>query len=338
MRPFVVSAAAFYLYIITPAFADLVPTDGQFRGTLGEFTLMDNVKSKAPIINIKKAKNILQRRDASCDLNYKKLLSTTNRMIAVEELYAATQMCRNSFYQDSLKDWRDGNESIFGESILPFFQEAFYTDLASNAYFGDMQRPQDPNAEWSTTMYDGIFKWARYYAATGVIKPGQTFAMPVTDMRANPQTAYAVIKSAADRRPTLMRNLPASEQAFYVDAAIKDGYNEYLRALGDESSFIVQRYANGVEISSYLGIPIYVDPLWEAILEELYGANNHALILTIKGNMVFATDKEYGEGPSGKDALVVWYDFEHMSWKFQQFVKAGTQIALPEFFVFALPA
>lgn len=327
----------FYTAIISPAFQDLVPTTGAFTGILGEFTLMDDVVTKRNIINIKRTKNILQRRDASCDLNYKKLMGTTNRIISVEELYSAVKHCANGFYQGSLKDWRNG-DPLFGNKILPFFQSATITDIASNSYFGDDERPEVAGMEWSTTKFNGIFKWCIRYAQAGVIPASQTFTMPAVDMLNNPATAMAVIKSAYDRQPTLMKNMPAGEKAFYVSSPINEGYQEYLRSLGEESSYIVERYANGVNVQSYNQIRIYVDPIWESILLELYGPNSNALMLTLRGNMIFATDKNYGEGPELDEAIMVWYEKKDLSWYFQQFMKAGTQLALPEFVVFSLPA
>ncbi len=62
------------------------------------------------------------------------------------------------------------------------------------------------------------------------------------------------------------------------------------------------------------------------------------LFLPIRGNFVFATDKNYGEDDgSGTDkSLIIWYDQEHFTWKYMMFLKAGTQIALPEFVVYAI--
>jgi hypothetical protein len=336
-KTFYIRKDEFYTAVLTPAFQDLIPNTGNFNGTLGEFTYYGDVVTKQHIINIKRTKNILQRRDASCDLNYKKLMGTTDRIITVEELYAATQHCANGFYRGSLKDWRN-NDPLFGNKILPFFQEATLTDITSNAYFGDTQRIETPAQEWSTTKFDGIFKWLRKYAAAGVIPASQTFAMPAGDLRQAPATCFALVKSAYDRQPTLMRNTPAGEKAFYVSDPINSGYNDYMRQLGDESSFIVERYANGVEVSSYLGIRIYVEPIWEAVLAELYGQNSNALILTLRGNFIFATDEQYGEGPNLDESIMVWYERKDLSWYFQEFLKAGTQLALPEFTVFSLPA
>ncbi len=153
---FIIPALSFHLSIIVPAFQDVLPKDGIYSGTLSEWTLMDNVATKRPILDIRRVKNILQRRDASCDLNYKKVMGVTARTVSTEELYAATNWCRQEFYQDSLKEFRN-NDPLFADKILPFFLEAVRTDILSNAYFGDISRL--PTAEWSTNKYDGIFKW-----------------------------------------------------------------------------------------------------------------------------------------------------------------------------------
>lgn len=324
------------MFVIAPAFQDLTNTD-MFQGTLPEFTLMDNVKSKAPIIDIKRTQNILQRRDTSCDLNYKKLMGATNRIITVDELYAATKQCKNAFYTDALKDWRNG-DPLFGNRILPFFKRAVATDVLSNAWFGDISRIKIVNSEWSTTEFDGVFKWIQTYFNAGVIRAEQGFNTPVTDMRANPATAYGIIKSLYDKQNPLMRAYAPTDKAFYVHPAIAEGYKDYLRSLGNGDKDTLIMYANGVSISTYNGIPIIPEPTWEPIMYELYGENKTAAILTLRGNMVFATDKEYGEGENLDQALMVWYEKKDLSWYFQQFLKAGTQIALPEFIVFAVPA
>src|SRR5690348_11368172 len=121
---FSIDALAFHAAIIAPAFVDLVPgTPQNYTGYLNEFTLMDNVVSSKPIIDIKRAQNIMQRRDASCDIIYKKVFGASTRKISTEEVYGATQFCRNEFYQGALKDWR-AKDPLFGNKILPYFQGA----------------------------------------------------------------------------------------------------------------------------------------------------------------------------------------------------------------------
>ncbi|MFA6060039.1 MAG: hypothetical protein WC756_17685 [Taibaiella sp.] len=343
LESFSIPSLQFHEAIIVPAFQDLVPTEMPFTGTLNEFTLMDNVSSKRDIIDIRRMKNILQRRDASCDLNYKKVAKASTRRITVDELYAATQHCKNEFYKDCLKDWRN-QDPLFGGKILPWFQQAVGLDMASNAYFGDIERPDVPGAEWSTNKYDGIFKWLAAYYAGGAIPANQAFEIPNVNLRMTPQIAVNVLQNLYDNQHPLMRSLPPSEKMFTVNQAILDGYRKWLKNTG-QADTIIANYANGVKVSTFEDIPIFVEPTWEPIMNELYGGfNNNAAILTIRGNFVFATDKSYGEMDgdlgNGKDstALMVWYEKKDLSWYFQMFMKAGTQVALPEFVTFAMSA
>lgn len=339
---FSIPSLQFHESIIAPAFQDLVPETMPFTGTMGEFTLMDNVTSKRDIIDIKRMKNILQRRDASCDLNYKKVAKASTRRITVDELYAAAQHCKNEFYTGCLKDWRN-QDPLFGSKILPWFQQATMTDIASNSYFGDIERPDTPGAEWSTNKYDGIFKWIAAYYAGGAIPQNQGFQMPVLDMRANPQVAVNVLQNLYDNQHPLMRALPPTEKYFTVTQSILDGYRKWLKNTG-QADTIIANYANGIQISTFEGIPILVEPLWEPILAEIYGGPNYnAAVLTVRGNFVYGTDRTYGEidgeTGNGKDStsLMVWYEKKDLSWYFQMFIKAGTQVALPEWVTFALP-
>ena len=145
---FTIPSLQFFKAVIFPAFADLQPEGFPFRGTLNEFTLMDDVSSKRTIVDIRRTQNILKRRDGSCDLVYSKIAGASTRQISVDEVYGAVQICKNQFYQGCLTDWRNG-DPLFGNKILPWFQSAVNVDIASNAYFGDVDRVPTANALWS---------------------------------------------------------------------------------------------------------------------------------------------------------------------------------------------
>lgn len=334
-RNFTIDPLAMFMYIIKPAFSDLIPGTSPYDGTLHEFTLYDNVTSKRPIIDIRKIKNVLQRRDKSCDIIYSKIAGTSTRQIEVTELQAGVKHCKHEFYQGALVDWRS-KDPLFGNRLIDnFFKDAIKTDIASNSYFGDVSRPVNPASEWSLTVYDGIFTWIKKYISVGVIPSGQTFTIPTVDLRADPATAFAIIKNLYDKQPLLMRNMAPSEKAFYVSQPVIDGYKEYLRSLGNGDANTIAMYANGVSITSYNGIALLPEPTWEPILAELGGANSNAAILTLRGNFIFGTDKNYGEEDDFEKpvALHVWREKKELSWYWQMFLKAGTQIALPEFLV-----
>lgn len=333
--PLQIDALSFFEAVIQPAFADIVPPGFPYRGTLNEFTLMDDVPSKRTIIDIRRVQNILQRRDASCDINYKKVVGATTRQISTEEIYGATQFCRNEFYKGALKDWR-GDDPFFGDKILPYFQSAVNVDIASNSYFGDVQRVVPTTAQWSTNIFDGVFTWLKRYTTSGVIPSAQTVAIADgTDYTTSPTSAYNLLKALYDKQSALMYSFEDLQKAFYVSKEIAKGYEDYLIAAGQNALGYVT-LTTGIRVLAYKGIPIFEESIWTPIITELKGSAGYAAVLTLRGNFVFATDSEYGEGPDGKTALVVWYDMRDEKWLYKLFLKAGTQIALPEFVVYAL--
>lgn len=311
-----------------------------FTGTLNEFRLMDNVVTTRTIFDIKRTRNILQRRNATCELIYKQIAGASTRTISVDELAAATTLCKHEFYQGCLKEFRN-NDPLFGNKILPYFKSATMTDVASNAYFGDISRTESPTAEWSTTKFDGVFKWIAKYYADGTIPASQGMTMPTVNFITTPLQAFTVLSSMYHKQSALMRAQPNSEKAFYVDQEVLDGYLLYLQQTTGTSAVGVEQYTNGITTYAFNGIPIYVEPLWSPILFELYGADKHAAILTLRRNFIFGTDKNYGEDDEDGEenhALNVWYERKDMQWYYQMFLKAGTQIGLPSMVVFALPS
>jgi hypothetical protein len=335
-QSFTIPSLAFFESIIRPQFADQAVGAVGFRGTLNEFTLMPNVVSSRPIIDITRAQNIMQRRDASCDIIYKNLFGASVRKVTTEEIYGAVKFCRNEFYQGCLKEFRS-KDPLFGNKILPYFKSAINADLTTNAYFGDVNRAAAANATFSTDIFDGVFKWLGKYTVSGLIPAAQTIAIADgTDYDATPVNAYNLIKSMYSKMPTLMRTFTNAQLAYYVSPEIARGYEDYLVGTGAGNQDYIDDIAQGRKVPSYKGIAILEEPLWTPVITELKGASGFAAILTIRGNFVFATDSSYGEGPDGTTALEVWYDTEHMTWKYRMFLKAGTQIALPEYVVYAI--
>jgi len=278
----------------------------------------------------------MQRRDASCDIIYKNLLGADTRKITTEELYGAVKFCRNEFYQGCLKEFR-AKDPLFGNKILPYFKSAINIDLTTNSYFGDVTRSAAVNAVYSTDLYDGVFKWIKFYRNANIIPAAQSISIADnTNYLNSPVEAYNLIKSMHDKMPQLMKTWLPSQLAFYVSPEIAEGYELYLMAAGYGNTNYTKDVLTGVNVPTYMKIPILEEPLWTPVITELKGAAGFAAVLTIRGNFVFATDKNYGEGPDGKTALEVWYDTEHMTWKYRMFLKAGTQIALPEYTVYAI--
>ncbi|MFL5809744.1 MAG: hypothetical protein ACJ749_09490, partial [Flavisolibacter sp.] len=334
-----IDSLAFHEAIVAPAFADILPQKFPYQGTLNEFTLMDNVATKRPIIDIRRAQNIMQRRDASCDIIYKKVFGATTRQISVEEVYGATQFCRNEFYQGALKDWR-AEDPLFANKILPYFQQAVNTDIASNSYFGDVDRVDMPTDAFDTDTFDGVFKWIKNYITSGLIPEAQTATIASDESftdAGGPQAAYDLLKQLYDSQPVLMYSFTDTQKAFYVSKEIAQGYMDYLTATAAGGGYI-DLIQNGVTTKqlAFKGIPVLVEPIWTPVITQIKGSPGYAAVLTIRGNFVFATDKTYGEGEDGHTALEVWYERKDMTWYYRLFLKAGTQIALPEYIVVAM--
>ena len=333
---FSIPSLQFFEEIIQPAFADIIPDGFPFQGLLNEFTIMDDVSSKRPIVDIRRQQNILQRRDASCDTIFKKVFGATTRQIATDALYAATSFCRNEFYQGCLTDWKNG-DPVFADKIVPYFQGAVNTDIASNAYFGDVTRTTTGTEEWSTDVYDGVVKWIGTYSDAGVIPAAQTISIASDeDYEANPVDAFNLVKSLWSKQPVLMKAFAKLDKAFYVSQEIATGLEDYYLSVGlNAAGYNI--LMNGIPTLSYKGIPVLVEPIWTPIFTEINGGDPAYLaVLTLRGNFVFATDKNYGEGPDGHTAFVVWYDWNEDTWKYKIYMRAGTQIALPEFIVYAI--
>ena len=125
-------------------------------------------------------------------------------------------------------------------------------------------------------------------------------------------------------------------KAFYVSQSILDAYEQYLILTG--GAYNIQYYLNGIPNLRFKRIQLLPEPTWDPIMAALNGGTSaHAVVLTIRGNFVFATDKSYGEAtPEGVKALMVWYSYDELTWKYANFMRAGTGIAFPEHTVIGL--
>lgn len=327
-----VSPAAYYELLVKPHFADLIP-DGPYKGTLGEFTVMDDVSSKRKIVDILGTRNILKRRDASCNIVFSPVGKASIRQIETDPIYSATMQCDNEFYQGCLEDFRNSNPK-FTDFIMDFFLKANKADIDSNAYFGDIDRPNDSAGIWNWNTFDGVFKKYAENISNGVIPTSQTTAFNSGTI--TPQDAYNYLNWAWANQDIFLKHLPDNMKAFYVSQSILDAYEEYLILTGGANN--INYYLNGVPNLKFKRIDVLPEPTWDPIMSALNGGKQaHACILTIRGNFVFATDKTYGERTDeGVKALMVWYDKNSLSWKYANFMRAGTGIAFPEHSVIGL--
>lgn len=326
----------FYNWIIKPSFGDFIQDSDVRNGFFGEFQVYDDVKDSRKIIDITPVRNILKRRDASCKLVYTPVGRADVRRLSVTDLYGATEHCAQEFYQGCLKDWRNG-DPIFVDRITEFFKKAIREDLLSLMYFGDTERVDATNAAWNTDKFDGIFKQYARYIDDGTISSSQTFNIANGDI--TPNNAKAYLQSMLDKQDELLGDVLAdSEKAFYIDKQWANAYEDYLIATGATNGEAVNYVQDGINVRAYKGIPIFVNKIFRPVLKQITGDSSpHFGILTLRGNFIFATDSSYGEGPNLDQALIIRYDWDELQWKWQNFLKAGTAIALPEHSVLALP-
>jgi hypothetical protein len=335
-RRIAIDGPQFFEEILLPSFGDLIGTRDVRNGFFGEFMVMDDVPFERKIIDIRRFKNILKRRDADCSMVYEPLARAGLRMIRTTELGGAVKFCKEEFYQGCLKDWRNG-DPVFYNRITDFFKNAIATDLISLMYFGDVTRVEsvDPDA-FNTNKFDGIYTQYGKYVTSGRLPSAQTFNVPNAVISAANANTY--LQSLYDRQDMLMKQMPKNEKMFQIDQDWSDAYEKYLVASGQGSSESANFIQDGIKVRAFNGIPIFVNPFFNPVLNQIVGTDAHFGVLTLRGNFVFATDKTYGTGPDGDQALVIWYDWDEDTWKWRTALKAGTQIALPEHSAVAFPS
>src|SRR5690606_26856109 len=152
-----------------------------------------------------------------------------------------------------------------------------------------------------------------------------------------PQNCYDYLKDAYDKQSSLMKIMPDSGKAFYVNRAIAQGYWRYLKSLGIEAENTIGVYQQGLPALKFEGIPIYVEDVWDEVLRVMNGGTSaHMIILTLRGNWLFGTNKNYGGGAELDQALRVWFDEDDEVWKYKMHLVAGTDLASPEHTVFGV--
>lgn len=331
-----ISGPNFYETIVLPSFGDNITDSDVRNGFFGEFMVMDDVTDSKKIIEITPVGNILKRRDASCTLIPSYVGRADARRLTVTELYGYVEHCAQEFYQGCLKDWRNG-DPIFVDKILTFFRKAIREDLISLMYFGDVDRVDAADARFNTNKFDGVYKKYQQHIETGRVPSGQTFN--IADGVINTANSVVYLESMISKQDELLELMGDNEKAFYIDQQWANAYEDYLIATGATNGEAMNFVQDGIKVRAYKGIPIFVNKLFRPALKQITGdANPHLGILTLRGNFIFGTDKNYGEGPDLDTALKVWYDWNSLQWKYLNVMKAGTEIALPEHSVLALPS
>lgn len=337
LTPFTVTPLALNELIVVPQFGDSIDSSGVPvpSDEEGDWQIMNNVVHTRSILDIFGGQNILKRRDATCKLIYSPVARMGARYILVEKLYAATEDCQEEFYQGAFEDFRNEDRETIWNNVMPILEKGFATDIYTNKYFGDVTRVPDPEQVWSWNKFDGIFTWYARYIADGTIPSDQTFAITagaggvLTPTQAN--TALATAYASQD---ALMDNFDDDNKVFYVDKKLAEAYHDYVVQSGQT---VMRERMSGKPILFFKGIELKIKR-WDGILRALNGGDDqaHAVILTLKGNWIFGTDSNYGGGPRRNEAVRLWYSNDDDVWRRQIHLKAGTQIAAPQFSVFGM--
>lgn len=334
LTPFQVAPKAMHELIIMPQFADTLDENGDVTKPSdeeGDWMIMDNVSTSRPIIDLFGHQNILKRRDATCKLIYAPVGRLGAREIHTTKVYAAVEDCQEEFYQGAFEDYEAQNFDIFAQQVMPLMSKAVSTDLYTNKYFGDTSRMADPNGVWSWNKFDGIFTQISKYVAEGVIPSSQTFA--IAGGTISPAAANTALDEAYNSQSDILENMDDDNKAFYVDKKFAQAYFDYLVQSGVTD---IQQRMEGQPFLSKNGIPVKVKK-WNPVMKSLNaGTEAHAVILTLKGNFVYGADSSYGGGPRRDEAIRIWYSMDDDVWRRQIHLKAGTEIAAPQFIVFGM--
>lgn len=339
LRPFTTNAKAVHKFIVMPQFGDVIeeeiggvtqPSDEQ-----GDWQLMNDVRWRVPILQLQGQQNVLKRRDATCKYIYTPIGKLGARYIYVEALYAATEECREEFYQGCFIDFEDNNYDMIFNNLMPILQKAVGTDIYTNKYFGDVTREGDPTSTWSWNKFDGVFTQLQKHIADGTTPAAQTFPIEPADAEGvlTPNEAHDYIAQAYASQNFLLKNVPKPNKAIYVDYNLYEAYWDWLVLAGQ--STIAERQAGAAQVQ-YRGIDIR-PKYWDEILSALNGGvEAHVVLLTLKANWIYTTDSTYGAGRRGNEALRVWWSEDDGVWRWQIHLKAGTEWVNPQYVVLGM--
>ena len=340
----------FFKTFLQPAMLDLVPEySGVYTGMFEDFTVFPKVSlaKGAPLIDVFTNKSVLQRRDRSCNMNWKQIGTSSNRKLYVTELYGATSQCWEQFYDGDFKDFRD-TAPQFLNIITERFRRMIWTDLAINSYFGDTTRPDDDvtdtilgNMNWNS--YDGIQKKIINYINAGTIPSSQNLAQSGTYLPSGvmtPDQAYNALVAMYESRNDIMFGLDDMDLAFYIDKRWAYYYSQYLIQAGVNTVKAIDYIQDGVPVLNFQGIPIFVNKLWNPVLSHLNKTGGvpteaHMGILTIRKNFCFGTDQDYGIGPMNDVGFRIWWDETNQQWRTLSGLVAGTELIAPQHTVYS---
>lgn len=328
---------AVFELIVQPSFADLAPGATMYPDTLHLFTLVPNVSlaNGMAIVDIFQKQNFLKRKDRSCETIWGTVGTTGNRKLTISELYAATKFCQEEFYVGTLADLRSQPE-VFRNLAFDILKKGARADMLTNAYFGDVARASDSTKELNWNAFDGLTTQIAKYIALGTIPAGQVLgALPSGAL--TPSEAYDILNEAYNKRSDVMDAVDDSMLEFTVDRKLAEAYQDYLISTGIPSTAGPGLVQNGVPVLNFKGVPIYVEKTFNPVLKKLNsGTEAHMCILTMRGNMMFGLDRNYGGGANLDQAARLWWNEDDEVWKSKLHMTGGTEIIRPDGVVFGV--
>lgn len=335
ITPFKVDSKSFHESVVMPMFGDILGAEGETlipSDENGDWVIMDNPRHRAPIIGIHGNANILKRRDATCKLIYTSIGRLGNRWVYDEELYGAVEDCQQEFYQGCFEDYTNENWEVFGEHIMPMIYKASATDVYTMKYFGDVERPGDPNNIHNWNKFDGIWTHYNRYVTAGIVET----PIDITEGDMDGSDAYGLLLEMYNMQDEILDAQDDANKVFYVNKKIYDAYGEFLMTGSHNAVLSLTELQSGTARLFFKGIEIKPKK-WNGILKALNGGTQaHAAILTLRGNFIFKTDSTHGGGRFRNEAVRVWYSDEYNVWKREVYLRGGTEIIAPQHSVLAI--
>jgi hypothetical protein len=352
----------FFELILQPVISDVVGASadakdmGGYAAALKDFRIVDNVslaRGKA-IGDLFMSSSPLQRKDRSCNTNWTNLGTTDTRRLTIAELYAATMICGESFFDGDFRDYRN-DLPMFLDIVSTYIRKNAFKDVFVNTWFGDTTRLDDYVSDgiiqplkWNS--FDGVIKKIAYYASSacngqlyqipsGQLNPGGYIPSTSTGILSGSQ-AWTVLNNMYYAQNALMKGVDDTQKRFYVNKDLAAAYADYLTGSGTSTVDTIRYIQGGVPVYSFKGIDLVINPFFDAVLYKLNKVSStctpaNLAILTLQDNFIFGFDKTYGGGPLNDMTFEFYWDYHDRKWKYRMDLTAGVEITAPQHVVYA---
>lgn len=293
------------------------------------FEIMTNVKSSQKLDKFSTLDKITKAEASG--FNAASGVTYTQRTISVARMEAEVEQAGGAFFntvKGELLKLGLNKDDISGTVI-----QTIVADIMLRGVKRDMERQiwfnDSASASADYNQYDGIFKQLAGLPA------GQKLAIPSTLIA---DTAKSEFQGMIDAMPNEgLEN--RADLVFFVSRSLADNYRATLASGGQELAYLSS--VNGTPSLAYQGIPIVEMAQWDthissdsaSIAPALQNASNtfdgHIAVLTVKNNIVIATDYN---AVSGAD---LWYNKDEKLNRFRFEYVIGTNFKNTELTVTA---